>query len=105
MVTDETSEETSATSEEVSQPVPEWISNAKGLLYMDDYDGFIDPDAVKIKPPECVLDDNTQSVYQCIKCGNKQSNREDIHRMKCIRCYNKAFNKVRPTKWVKFKAS
>ena len=89
---------------ESSKSMPEWIRNARGLVYQHDYDGFNDPDAVEIKPPECVVDANTQSVYQCIKCGNKQFYRDDIHRMKCTRCYNKAFNKVRPTKWVKFKA-
>lgn len=86
------------------QPVPEWISNAKGLVYMDDHDGFLDPDAEKINLPNCSIDPSTLSVYQCLKCGNRQSNREEIFRMKCTRCLNKSFNKIRPTKCVKFKA-
>lgn len=84
--------------------LPEWLEEAKGLVYLEEVDGFIDPDAIKIEPPKCGIDDKVVSVYQCIKCGNKQSNRDDIHRMKCTRCFNKAFNKIRPTKWVKFRA-
>lgn len=81
-----------------------WFEDVKGLVYLDDHDGFIDPDAVKIELPKCTIDDTVTSVYQCIKCGNKQPAENNIHRMKCSRCYNKAFNKVRPTKWVKFNA-
>lgn len=83
---------------------PIWKTNVKGLYYLEDYDGIIDMDSVPVEIPHCTIDATTQPVYQCIKCGNKQSNYEDIHRMKCTRCYNKAFNKIRPTKWVKFSA-
>lgn len=83
---------------------PEYKTNVRGLFYLEDYDGVIEPNAMALEIPQCTIDSNTEPQYQCIKCGNKQSNYVDIHRMKCSKCYNKAFNKIRPTKWVKFRA-
>lgn len=90
--------------EEEEEEDDTWTEDVRGLVYLDDHDGFIDPEAVKIELPKCTIDEAVTSVYQCIKCGNKQPAEGNIHRMKCSRCYNKAFNKVRPTKWVKFRA-
>lgn len=95
-------------SEVISEPEPEWKSDARGLIYFDDYDGLVDTDAEPIVPPECSINQEVPSVYQCIKCGRKSNatpTGDTLFRFKCSRCFGKAFNKIRPTKWVKFHAS
>ena len=90
---------------------PEYKRNVLGIIYLDDFDGKIDDinessnQTIEI-PSHGTIDPNVQPQYQCIKCGKIQTNEslDEIHRMKCLRCYNKAFNKIRPTKWVKFHA-
>lgn len=89
----------------VNEDWPEYKRNVKGLVYLEEFDGHLDEDATPIElPPIGIIDLNTKPEYQCIKCGKIQSFNEEIHRIKCPRCFNKAFNKIRPTKWVKFSA-
>ncbi|XP_075680163.1 uncharacterized protein LOC113799225 [Dermatophagoides pteronyssinus] len=91
---------------------PEYKRNVLGLLYLDDFDGEIDEinesnQLIELPLQLGNIDPNKQPQYQCIKCGKIQTNElqtNDIHRMKCLRCYNKAFNKIRSTKWIKFHA-
>ncbi|KPM01845.1 hypothetical protein NH340_JMT07029 [Sarcoptes scabiei] len=94
---------------------PEYKRKVKGLVYLDEFDGVLREDNEdenglenRIKIPKCdefIVDlaKAQQPQYQCIKCGLIQTMANEIHRMKCNRCFNKAFNKMRPTRWTKFK--
>ena len=97
-----------ATTENVPETIPESLRNAEkdvqGLVYLEKYDKIRDVNDVPITMPVCGIDAKTPSVYMCMKCGTKQNTRIEIHRLKCSRCYNKAFNKIRPPKWQKFYA-